>query len=77
MLSLGFRNEAARYHGVQARGTGEAWLAWQLLVRQFQDAIVRAGLLSQRDVDAWWSLSRDRGALLAGVAMFTVQAQRP
>lgn len=77
VLGLGFRNESARYHGTQSRGTGEAWLAWQLLVRQFQDAIVAAGLLSQPEVDAWWSLSRDGGSLLASVAMFTVQAQRP
>lgn len=77
VLSLGFHNESARYHGIQAPGTAEAWLSWQLLVRQFQDGIVRAGLLSQRDVDAWWSLSRDSGTLLVGVAMFTVQAQRP
>jgi hypothetical protein len=77
VLGLGFTNESARYHGTQSRSTSEAWLAWQLLVRQFQDGIVRPGLLTQRDVDEWWSLSRDRSTLLVSVPMFTVQAQHP
>jgi SAM-dependent methyltransferase len=77
VLSLGFTNESARYQGTQARDTSDGWLAWQLLVRPFQDTVVQAGLLTQRDVDAWWSLSRDQAAFLISVPMYTVQAQRP
>jgi SAM-dependent methyltransferase len=77
VLGLGFTRESARYHGTQSRSTGEAWLAWQLLVGQVQDGILAAGLLTRREVDEWWSLSRDGGAFLASVPMFAVQAQRP
>jgi len=77
MLGLGLASTSARYHGTQSASTDDAWLAWQLLVRQFQDAVLGAGLLSPPEVDAWWSLSRDRSTLLASVPMFTVQAQRP
>lgn len=77
VLSLGFTDESAGYRGMQSRSTDEAWLAWQLLVQQFQDGIVKAGLLTRQEVDEWWSLSRDRSTLIVGVPMFTVQARRP
>lgn len=77
VLSLGLTNESAWYHGLQSRSSSEAWLAWQLLVRQFQETLVRTGLLTGPEVDEWWSLSRDRSGLIISVPMFTVQAQRP
>lgn len=77
MLRLGLTDESASYCGTQSRGTGEAWLAWQLLVLQFQESIVAAGLLTWENVEDWWELSYDPGTLVVSVPMFTVQARRP
>ncbi|WP_462202904.1 class I SAM-dependent methyltransferase [Frankia sp. CcWB3] len=76
VLSLDLTDESAQYHGVQSRGTGESWLAWQLLVERFQESIIEAGLLTRDEVDQWWSLSRDENNLLISAAMFAAWARR-
>lgn len=75
VLTLGLTGTSARFRGGQSRHA-TSWLPWQLLVEQFQQRIVRTGLLSQRDVDTWWSVSRAGTSLVASPAMFAVQARR-
>lgn len=77
VLSLGLTDVSAQYRGAQARSTSQSWVAWQLLVEQFQRGILQAGLMTQQEVNEWWSLTRDEGNLLVGVTMFAVQARRP
>ncbi|WP_241251245.1 class I SAM-dependent methyltransferase [Candidatus Protofrankia californiensis] len=76
VLSLGFTDVSAQYRGTQSRSSSESWLAWQLLVEQFQQGIIQAELMTQQEVDEWWSLSRDENNLVVGVTMFAVQARR-
>lgn len=76
VLGLGFTDVSARYRGTQARSSSQSWLAWQLLVEQFQQRIIQAELMTEQEVEEWWSLSRDENNLLVGVTMFAVQARR-
>lgn len=77
MLSLGFTDVSTEFRGTQSRSSSQAWVAWQLLVEQFQQSILNAGLLSERQLDEWWALSRDKHRLVVSATMFAVRARRP
>lgn len=53
VLGLGFTDVSAQYRGTQARSSSQSWLAWQLLVEQFQQGIIQAGLMTEQEVEEW------------------------
>jgi SAM-dependent methyltransferase len=74
--SLGLTEVTAEYRGNQTPSGNRSWLAWQLLVTQFEQDMVDAGLLSRRQIDDWWALSRAGTGSVVSATMFAVRAQR-
>ncbi|MFD2420281.1 class I SAM-dependent methyltransferase [Amycolatopsis pigmentata] len=76
MRSLGLTEVTAEYRGNQTPSSNQSWLAWQLLVTQFEEDMVDTGLLSRRQVEDWWALSRAGTGSVVSATMFAVRARR-
>jgi SAM-dependent methyltransferase len=78
LRSLGLTDLAAEFHGGQiVAGEGSGWAPWQLLVQQFQERLLEAGLLTQEELAEWWELSNDGRTVGTSPTMFCAWGRRP